>query len=137
MLLTVDESLAGLGDQAVVFIAALFVVSEGRVDGRAEAGGRAAGLPGDQLDHGDPRGSDDPVVDGPAEDGCGVSERPPLMGVCAAASAAFLTPVATPVNLMVMGPGAYRFGDYWKLGGVLLAWFFIVVMSVVPLVWRF
>ena len=57
----------------------------------------------------------------------GVSERPLLMGVCAAASAAFLTPVATPVNLMVMGPGAYRFGDYWKLGGVLLAWFFVVV----------
>ncbi|MET0909242.1 MAG: SLC13 family permease [Ilumatobacteraceae bacterium] len=66
-----------------------------------------------------------------------VSERPLLMGVCAAASAAFLTPVATPVNLMVMGPGAYRFGDYWKLGGVLLAWFFVVVMIVVPLVWRF
>ena len=59
------------------------------------------------------------------------------MGVCAAASAAFLTPVATPVNLMVMGPGAYRFGDYWKLGGVLLAWFFVVVMLVVPLVWHF
>ncbi len=29
--------------------------------------------------------------------------------------AALLTPVATPVNLMVMGPGGYRFGDYWKL----------------------
>ncbi len=67
----------------------------------------------------------------------GVSERPLLMGVCAAASAAFLTPVATPVNLMVMGPGAYRFGDYWKLGGVLLAWFFVVVMIIVPLVWQF
>jgi di/tricarboxylate transporter len=66
-----------------------------------------------------------------------VSERPLLMGVCAAASAAFLTPVATPVNLMVMGPGAYRFGDYWKLGGLLLAWFFVVVMVVVPLVWQF
>jgi di/tricarboxylate transporter len=66
-----------------------------------------------------------------------VSERPFLMGVCVAASAAFLTPVATPVNLMVMGPGAYRFGDYWKLGGVLLAWFFVVVMAIVPLVWHF
>ena len=66
-----------------------------------------------------------------------VSERPLLMGVCAAASAAFLTPVATPVNLMVMGPGGYRFGDYWKLGGLLLAWFFVVVMVVVPLVWQF
>lgn len=66
-----------------------------------------------------------------------VSERPLLMGVCAAAAAAFLTPVATPVNLMVMGPGAYRFGDYWKLGGVLLVWFFAVVMVVVPVVWQF
>jgi di/tricarboxylate transporter len=66
-----------------------------------------------------------------------VSERPLLMGVCIAASAAFLTPVATPVNLMVMGPGAYRFGDYWKLGGALMAWFFVVVMVIVPLVWRF
>ncbi len=66
-----------------------------------------------------------------------VSERPLLMGVCVAASAAFLTPVATPVNLMVMGPGAYRFGDYWKLGGALMIWFFTVVMVIVPLVWRF
>ena len=43
--------------------------------------------------------------------------RPPvLMSVCVAATAAFLTPVATPANMMVMGPGGYRFGDYWKLG---------------------
>ena len=38
------------------------------------------------------------------------------MSVTVAAAAALLTPVATPVNLMVMGPGGYRFGDYWKLG---------------------
>src|SRR4029077_8441246 len=53
----------------------------------------------------------------------GVSPRPVLMSVAVAAAAAFLTPVATPVNLMVMGPGGYRFGDYWKLGLPLLLWF--------------
>jgi di/tricarboxylate transporter len=67
----------------------------------------------------------------------GVSERPLLMGVGVAAAASFLTPVATPANLMVMGPGAYRFGDYWKLGLVMMAWFFVVVMGIVPLVWSF
>ena len=38
---------------------------------------------------------------------------------------------------MVMGPGAYRFGDYWKLGLAMLTWFFVIVIVVVPLVWRF
>ena len=45
-----------------------------------------------------------------------VSSEPVLMAVTVSAAAAFLTPVATPANLMVMGPGGYRFGDYWKLG---------------------
>ena len=67
----------------------------------------------------------------------GVSERPLLLGVGVAAAASFLTPVATPANLMVMGPGGYRFGDYWKLGIVIMAWFFVVVLAIVPLVWRF
>jgi di/tricarboxylate transporter len=44
----------------------------------------------------------------------GVSPRPVLMTVCVAAAASFLTPVATPANMMVMGPAGYRFGDYWK-----------------------
>lgn len=50
----------------------------------------------------------------------GLSARPVLMCVTVAVAASFLTPVATPVNLMVMGPGGYRFGDYWKLGLPLL-----------------
>ena len=49
-----------------------------------------------------------------------VSAQPVLMAVTVSAAAAFLTPVATPANLMVMGPGGYRFGDYWKLGLPLL-----------------
>ena len=49
---------------------------------------------------------------------------PVLMAVTVAGAAAFLTPVATPANMMVMGPGGYRFGDYWKLGLPLLLLFF-------------
>jgi di/tricarboxylate transporter len=67
----------------------------------------------------------------------GVSPRPVLMSVAVASAAAFLTPVATPVNLMVMGPGGYRFGDYWKLGLPLLLLFFVVATFLVPVFWRF
>ena len=59
------------------------------------------------------------------------------MSVTVAAAASFLTPVATPVNMMVMGPGGYRFGDYWKLGLPLLALFFAVSVVLVPIVWPF
>ena len=67
----------------------------------------------------------------------GVSPRPVLMSICVAAAGAFLTPIATPTNLMVMGPGGYLFGDYWKLGLPLLLWFFVVSVFIVPLIWRF
>jgi di/tricarboxylate transporter len=66
-----------------------------------------------------------------------VDIRPVLMSVTVAASAAYLTPVATPVNLMVMGPAGYRFGDYWKLGLPLLLVTFIVAVFVVPVFWPF
>ena len=67
----------------------------------------------------------------------GVSPRPVLMSTAVAAAAAFLTPIATPTNLMVMGPGGYAFGDYWKLGLPLMIWFFVVAVFIVPLIWRF
>jgi di/tricarboxylate transporter len=67
----------------------------------------------------------------------GISPRPVLMSVAVAAGASFLTPVATPVNLIVMGPGGYRFGDYWKLGLPILLWFFVVATFFVPLFWSF
>jgi di/tricarboxylate transporter len=67
----------------------------------------------------------------------GVSARPVVMSVNVAAAASFLTPVATPVNLIVMGPGGYRFGDYWKLGLPLLLWFFVVAVFLVPVFWSF
>jgi len=72
-----------------------------------------------------------------AATGMGVSPRAVLMSVNVAAAAALLTPVATPVNLMVMGPGGYRFGDYWKLGLPCLLWFFVVATFLVPIFWRF
>ena len=67
----------------------------------------------------------------------GVSPRPVLMSTAVAAAGAFLTPIATPTNLMVMGPGGYAFSDYWKLGLPLLIWFFVVSVFLVPLVWQF
>ncbi len=66
-----------------------------------------------------------------------VSPRPVLMCVAVAAAASFLTPVATPANLMVMGPAGYRFGDYWKLGLPLLALFGVVSVLLVPVFWPF
>ncbi len=65
----------------------------------------------------------------------GVPVREVLMSVNVAFAASFLTPVATPVNLIVMGPGGYRFGDYWKLGLPILLWFFVVAVFLVPLIW--
>ncbi len=67
----------------------------------------------------------------------GISPRPVLMSTAVAAAASFLTPIATPTNLMVMGPGGYNFSDYWKLGLPLLIWFFVVSVFIVPLIWRF
>ena len=67
----------------------------------------------------------------------GISPKPVLMSVAVAAAASFLTPVATPTNLMVMGPGGYQFGDYWKLGLPMMLWFFLVATFLVPLFWAF
>jgi di/tricarboxylate transporter len=67
----------------------------------------------------------------------GVSVQPVMMSLTVAAAAAFLTPVATPANMMVLGPGGYRFGDYWKFGLPMLIWFGIVAVLVVPVFWRF
>ncbi len=67
----------------------------------------------------------------------GISPRPVLMSIAVAAAASFFTPVATPPNVMVMGPGGYRFGDYWKLGLPCAIWFAVVAVFLVPLWWRF
>ncbi|MFN3936585.1 MAG: SLC13 family permease [Gemmobacter sp.] len=49
-------------------------------------------------------------------EGLGVSPDPFLMAVAVAASCAFLTPIGHQNNTVVMGPGGYRFGDYWRMG---------------------
>jgi di/tricarboxylate transporter len=67
----------------------------------------------------------------------GVSALPLMMGVAMGASASFLTPFANGVSLMVYGPGGYRFGDFWKLGLVVMVWALIVTVVVVPLYWKF
>ena len=65
------------------------------------------------------------------------SPLPFMMAVGISGAASFLTPVATPANTMVLEPGGYRFGDYWKLGLPLLLLFLAVAVLWVPFVWRF
>jgi di/tricarboxylate transporter len=48
--------------------------------------------------------------------GLGVSPDPFLMAVAVAASSAFLTPIGHKNNTLILGPGGYRFGDYWRMG---------------------
>jgi di/tricarboxylate transporter len=67
----------------------------------------------------------------------GVSPLPFVVGLAIASHAALLTPVATPVNLMVMGPGAYRFIDYTKFGLPIACWWLLVALFIVPLYWHF
>src|SRR5690606_9709772 len=67
----------------------------------------------------------------------GISPQPVLISVAVAAAASFLTPVATPPNLMVMEPAGYRFGDYLWFGLPMMLWFFVVAVGFVPLVWPF
>ena len=70
-------------------------------------------------------------------DDMGVSALPMVMSVAMGASASFLTPFANGVSLMVYGPGGYKFGDFWRLGLVVLAWTLLVTVVVTPLYWRF
>jgi di/tricarboxylate transporter len=65
----------------------------------------------------------------------GVGVQPVLMIVATAGAASLLTPIATPANTMVMGPGGYRFGDYWKLGLPIMAAWLVIALVVIPLVW--
>lgn len=67
--------------------------------------------------------------------GMGVSVDPLLMAVAIGASCAFLTPIGHQSNALVMAPGGYKFGDYWRLG---LPLSIVVVLVAVPLIaWFF
>ncbi len=67
----------------------------------------------------------------------GVSPFPVLLAIGIAASCAFTTPVATPPNTLILGPGKFRFMDYVKVGLPLVVVSMIVCTVIIPLVWPF
>ncbi|MBD8975933.1 SLC13 family permease [Veillonella magna] len=69
--------------------------------------------------------------------GMGASPYAVMMAVAVAASCAFATPVGTPPNTLVLGPGEYSFMDYVKAGIPLIVVCFIVSIIVIPMVWPF
>jgi len=60
-----------------------------------------------------------------------------LMAIAVAASCAFATPVGTPPNTLVLGPGQYRFMDYVKCGVPLILVCFVISLLIIPIVWPF
>ena len=64
-----------------------------------------------------------------------VNPDPFLMGVAVAASCAFLTPIGHKNNTIIMGPGGYRFGDYWRMGLPLELLVLGVALPVILVVW--
>ncbi len=66
--------------------------------------------------------------------GLGVSADPFFMTVAVGASCAFMTPIGHQSNTLVMGPGGYQFGDYWRMG---LPLDIIIVLLAVPLILLF
>jgi di/tricarboxylate transporter len=67
----------------------------------------------------------------------GISPYPLMMAVAISASAAFLSPVGHSANVLVMGPGGYRFADYTKVGIPLTLVVLAVVLLVLPIFWPF
>ena len=66
-----------------------------------------------------------------------VSPYPLMMAVAVSASAAFLSPVGHSANVLIMGPGGYRFSDYTKVGLPLTMVVLLVVLVVMPIFWPF
>ena len=69
--------------------------------------------------------------------GMGADPHAVLMAIGVAASCAFGTPVGTPPNTLVLGPGQYKFIDYVKAGVPLIIVCFIVSILIIPMVWPF
>ncbi|MBO6182202.1 MAG: SLC13/DASS family transporter [Acidaminococcaceae bacterium] len=67
----------------------------------------------------------------------GASPHAVLMAIAVAASCAFATPVGTPPNTLVLGPGGYKFMDYVKCGTGLVIVCFIVSVILIPMFWPF
>jgi di/tricarboxylate transporter len=75
-----------------------------------------------------------PVAIGTA-DQLGASADPFLMAVAVGASCAFLTPIGHQNNTLILGPGGFRFGDYWRLGLPLELIVIVTAVPVILLVW--
>ena len=67
----------------------------------------------------------------------GADPKAVLMAIAVAASCAFASPVGTPPNTLVLGPGGYKFMDYVKCGTGLVVVCFAVSLVVIPMVWPF
>ena len=67
----------------------------------------------------------------------GADPKAVLMAIAVAASCAFATPVGTPPNTLVLGPGNYKFMDYVKVGTGLVVVCYIVSLVISPMVWPF
>lgn len=67
----------------------------------------------------------------------GVDPKPFIIAVCFGASACFASPIGYQTNLMVYGPGSYRFKDYLKLGIPLNLLVIAVGMAIIPMIWPF
>ncbi len=67
--------------------------------------------------------------------GFGAAADPFLMAVAIGASCAFLTPIGHQNNMLVMGPGGYHFGDYWRMGLPLEALIVAVALPMLLIVW--
>ncbi|MEO0545211.1 MAG: SLC13 family permease [Pseudomonadota bacterium] len=65
----------------------------------------------------------------------GANPDPFLMGVAVAASCAFLTPIGHKNNTIIMGPGGYQFGDYWRMGLALELVVLAVATPAILLIW--
>jgi di/tricarboxylate transporter len=75
-----------------------------------------------------------PIVLSAAAD-FGIAPHTAMMAIAIAASASFTSPISHPANILVMGPGGYRFVDYLKIGLPLTVLIFSVTMLLLPVVW--